>query len=140
MGSFQSPGFGAADDGPPVQAPSAAGYVPSSEEKTTGMFCHLAALAGYVGVPFGCILGPLVVWLIRRDQSPFVDDHGRESLNFQITVLIAMLCCIPFVFILIGLIPLIVIGIGSLVCVIIAAIKAAGGELHRYPMTIRFIK
>ena len=140
MSNFQSPGFDTAADAPHVRAPCELGYVPSSEEKTTGMFCHLAALAGYIGIPLGCILGPLIVWLIKRDQSPFVDDHGRESLNFQITVLIAMLCCIPLVFIIIGLIPLIVIGIGSLVCVIIAAIKAAGGELYRYPMTIRFIK
>ena len=139
MSEFQTPDMGAAGRAPGVQPPPGPRFALRSEETSTAVFCHLAALLGYIGIPFGGIIGPLVIWLIKRDQSPFVDDHGRESLNFQITVLIAMLCCIPLVFIAIGIILLPVIAIGSLICVIIAAIKAGGGELYRYPMTIRFI-
>jgi uncharacterized Tic20 family protein len=71
---------------------------PSSEEKTLGMLCHLMAFCGYV-IPFGNLLGPLVIWLTKKDASPFVDDQGKESLNFQITVSIACIVCIPLIFI-----------------------------------------
>jgi uncharacterized Tic20 family protein len=137
MSEFDSPNLDPRDDAAPAPVEA---YELSSEETTWAMLCHIAALAGFIGIPFGGILGPLVFWLIKRDQSPFVDDHGRESLNFQITVLIAILCCIPLIFIVIGFLLMVAIGIGSLICVIIAAVKAAAGEYYRYPMTIRFLK
>jgi len=113
----------------------------ASEEKTMGMFCHLAALVGYViPIPFANVLGPLVVWLTKKESSAFVDDQGRESLNFQITVFIAYLLCIPLMLVAIGFLLLPLIAIASLVFVIIAAVNASGGNPYRYPMTIRFIK
>ncbi len=96
-------------------------------------------LAGYV-VPFGNVIGPLVAWQIKKDSSEFVDYNGKESLNFQITVTLAIIASIPLVLVLIGILMLIVIPIAALVLVIIAGIKAGNGEVYRYPMTIRLIK
>jgi uncharacterized Tic20 family protein len=112
---------------------------PSQDAKTWAMLCHLAALAGYV-VPFGNVIGPLVAWQIKKDSSEFVDYNGKESLNFQITVTLAIIASIPLVLVLIGILMLIVIPIAALVLVIIAGIKAGNGEVYRYPMTIRLIK
>jgi len=117
-------------------APEAA---PSADEKTWGMIAHLSALCGFV-VPFGTIIGPLVVWLIKKDTMPFVADQGRESLNFQITVAIAFVICIPLMFVLIGIPLAIVVGIGALVLTIIAGIKAQNGEMYRYPFALRLVK
>ena len=110
-----------------------------SEEKTLGMLCHLLAFCGYI-IPFGNIIGPLVIWLTRKDTSPFVDDQGKESLNFQITVSIACIVCIPLVFVCIGGLLLIAIAVADLILVIIAAINAAAGTAYRYPVTWRVIK
>lgn len=120
---------------PPVEP---AGDVPQ-EQRTFGMLCHIAALAGYI-IPFGNILGPLVMWLLKKNEMPFVDEQGKEAINFQITVFIAVIICIPLLFIIIGFLLLPVVAIGSLVFMIIAAIKANGGEHYRYPLSIRFIK
>lgn len=119
--------------------PDAGGEVPQ-EERTFGMLAHLAALSGFVGVPLGFILGPLIIWLIKKDTMPFVDDQGKESMNFQITVVIAMICCIPLLFILIGFLLLPAVGIAALVFTIIAAVKANNGEHYRYPFALRLIK
>ena len=110
-----------------------------SDAKTWGMLCHLGALAGYV-IPFGNIVGPLIAWQIKKDTSEFVDYHGKEALNFQITVTIAMFVSILLILVVIGIFLLIAIPIIDLVLVIIAAVKASNGELYRYPLTIRFIK
>ncbi len=104
-----------------------------------GMFCHLAALAGYI-IPFGHILGPLVVWLVKREEYPFVADQGKEALNFQISITIYGLICIPLVFLAIGILLLIALMVAALVFIVIAAIKANEGTPYRYPLTIRFIK
>jgi hypothetical protein len=112
---------------------------PNQDDRTWGMICHLAALAGYV-VPFGNVIGPLVVWQIKKDNSEFVDHHGKEALNFQITVTIAMFVSVVLILVVIGIFLLIAIPIIALVLVIIAAVKAANGEPYRYPMTIRLIK
>ena len=104
------------------------------------MFTHLAAFSGFVGVPLGQILGPLVVWLIKREEFPFVAEQGKESLNFQITMIIAALICIPLMFVCVGVFLLIAVGIVDVVFTIIAAIKANEGVSYRYPMTIRMIK
>jgi uncharacterized protein len=65
----------------------------SSDERQWAMFAHLAALAGFV-IPFGNLIGPLIVWQIKKNEMPFVDDQGKEALNFQITVCLAVLVCI----------------------------------------------
>ena len=109
------------------------------EERTWGMLCHILALLGYV-FPFGNILGPLIVWLIKKDDMSFVADQGKESLNFQLTLLLAMVVSLILTFILVGIFLLIAIAIYQIVMVIVATIKANDGVFYRYPYTIKFIK
>lgn len=86
------------------------------------------------------LIGPLIVWLIKKDTMPFVDDQGKESLNFQITVTIAAIICGILVFVLIGIPLLFAVGIAALVLTIMAGIKANEGASYRYPFAIRLIK
>jgi uncharacterized Tic20 family protein len=109
-----------------------------NEEKNWGMACHLAALSMYIGVPFGNILGPLIVWMIKKNESPFVDEQGKESLNFQISMSLYLLLCLPLVFLLIGIPLLVVLGIMHLILTIVGTVRSGGGEHYRYPLTIRF--
>ena len=102
-------------------------------DKIWSMLSHLSALLGV-----GFVL-PLVVYLAMRHESEYVAANAREALNFHISVLIYSLCCIPLVFILIGIPLLIVIGLGSLVLAIIATIKASDGLCYHYPLTLRLV-
>jgi uncharacterized Tic20 family protein len=112
----------------------------SKEEQNWAMICHLSALAGFL-VPFGNIFGPLLVWLLKRADMPMVERHGKESLNFQITVGIAVAICIPLIFVLIGIPLMFIIGIGALIMTIIAAVKVSNGNFdYRYPFAIRLLK
>ena len=88
--------------------------------KMYGMLCHLLALSAVVGVPFGHILGPLVMWLIKRDQYPFVNDQGKEALNFQITVTIALAISAVLILVVIGFFLMFIVIIAALVMTIIA--------------------
>jgi len=103
-----------------------------------GMFCHLFALGGFI-IPFGNIIGPLIAWLIKKDEFPFVDDQGKESLNFQISISLYLIISGILVIIVIGFFLLAAVGIFSLIMIIIASIKANDGEKFRYPLCIRFI-
>jgi len=134
---------------PPSSEPMAG--APSAEERQWAMFAHLSALLGALltgvwGGGWGCFIGPLVIWLVKKDTMPFVNDQGKEALNFNITVAIAfvvlfLLSVMTFGIGLIIAIPLwIIIGISWLVFTIIAAIKANEGVLYRYPFTLRLIK
>ena len=100
------------------------------------MFAHLSALSGAI-IPFGNIIGPLVVWQIKRDLDPFVDAQGKEAVNFQISVTLAGLVCVPLMLILIGFPLLALVTIGALVLTIIAGIKANEGQAYRYPFCWR---
>ncbi len=112
----------------------------SKDEQNWAMGCHLAALSGFV-IPFGNLVGPLIVWLLKRAEMPMVDRHGKESLNFQITVLIAFMICIPLCFILIGFALMAVVGFGALILTIMAAVKVSNGDFdYKYPLTIRLLK
>ena len=111
------------------------------------MWCHLSALAGFI-VPLGFVIGPLVVWQIKKNEFPSVDYHGKMALNFQITVAIAIFASIFLGLILIHVFCIGVVffplasllGIGDLVFTIIAGIKANNGEDYRYPYSIAFVK
>ena len=104
------------------------------------MVCHLSALAGFL-IPFGNIVGPLIVWLIKRAEMPLVDVHGKEALNFQITVTIAIAVCIPLMFVLIGIPLMFIVGLGALILTIMAAVKVSNGELdYQYPFALRLLK
>ena len=108
--------------------------------RTWTALCHASALLGvFLHFP-GHVLAPLVVWLIKRDESPEIDAHGKEALNFQISMLIYNAIAAVFCLVLIGFLLLPLLWILNALFVIIAAIKASDGELYRYPMTIRFIQ
>ena len=118
---------------------TAATLQPTKDERLWGLFCHLSSLIGFL-IPFGNIIGPLVVWLIKKDTMPFVDDQGREALNFQISITIYVIASIVLIFVIIGIPLLIVVGFFDLIMTVIAAVKANDGVRYRYPLTIRFIK
>lgn len=111
----------------------------SETERNWAMFCHLSAFAGFF-FPFGGIIGPLICWLSRRDDSPWVNINGKNSLNFQLSILMYMVLAIPLCFIIIGIPIVLVLGVLKVVCIIIASIKAPKGELFRYPLSIPFIQ
>ncbi|MBC8377851.1 MAG: DUF4870 domain-containing protein [Planctomycetes bacterium] len=124
----------------PSQEPAPAGEL-SKDDKMWGTFCHLSALSIYIGIPFGHILGPLIIWLIKKDESPFVNEQGKEILNFQISIMIYIIAlaptlCFPPLFLLL----FIGILVTEIVFVIIATITANKGESYRYPCSIRLIK
>jgi uncharacterized Tic20 family protein len=123
----------------PYEAPHVDSDVVSADARQWAMFAHLSALVGFV-IPFGNVIGPLVVWLMKKDTMPFVDDQGKESLNFQITVTIAAVVCMALIVVLIGIPLLFVVGLVALVLTIIAAVKANEGTAYRYPFTLRLIK
>lgn len=111
----------------------------SKDERTFGMLCHLLAFAGFI-IPLGNILGPLVIWLIKKDEMPFVDDQGKESINFQLTMLFAFIISAILVVVFIGIPLLVILAIYQIVVLIIATIKANEGVRYRYPYAIRLIK
>ena len=124
---------------------------PSADERQWAMFAHLSSLLGGLltsgwGGSAGFFIGPLVIWLIKKDTMPFVDDQGKEALNFSITVSIAFVALMIMTIMTLGIgalltIPLMVaIGITSLVFVIIAAIKSHEGVRYRYPVSLRLVK
>lgn len=131
--------------------PPAPEGVPTPEERQWAMFAHLSALAGGLATSvlhagWGMFLGPLIIWLIKKDTMPFVNDQGKEALNFTITVSLIMLALWIFTFMTLGIgllitIPaMLVVGIAALVMVIMAAIKANEGVAYRYPFAVRLIK
>lgn len=112
----------------------------SSNVRTWTVLCHASALAGFFVPWAGHILGPLIVWLARRGDSAEIDEHGKESLNFQISMLIYNLIAGVLCLVLIGFVILGILHILNLVLVIVASIQASEGKLYRYPITIRLIK
>ncbi len=112
---------------------------PKPAVRQMALFIHLSALAGIV-IPFGNIIGPLVMWLIQKDTLPFVDDQGKEALNFNITVTLASIVCFILMFIIIGYFLGAILFVAWFIFVIIAAVKANEGIAYRYPLTLRLIK
>src|SRR5207248_7544168 len=120
--------------GPPATS------VSSSNVRIWNILCHASALLGvFLHFP-GHLLGPLIVWLAKRGDSPEIDAHGKESLNFQISMLIYNLISAIFCLILVGFVFLAILWVLNAVFVIIASIQASDGKFYRYPMTIRFIQ
>ena len=109
-------------------------YDPSSNERTMALLAHLLPLLG-----FGFIAA-LVIYLVKKDDSDFVADQAREALNFQITLFIGFIASVVLMFVLIGFLTIMALGIAALVLGIVAAIKSNDGEWYRYPLNIRFIK
>jgi len=108
-------------------------------ERNWSMLCHLSAFAGFI-FPFGGIIGPLICWMSRRDESLWINENGKAALNFNLSILLYMMLVSPLIFIFIG-IPLIgMLFVFKVVFIVIASIKASKGEEFRYPLAIPFIQ
>lgn len=112
---------------------------PGPEARQMAMFCHLAALAGFV-IPFGNVVGPLVLWLVKKDADPFIDDQGKEAVNFQITITLASIVCMMLMLVVIGFLLIIALAVIWLVFTVIAANQANQGQAYRYPYILRLVK
>ncbi len=121
-----------------LQAPELPPAEVSKDEKNLALLCHLLTFTGYI-IPFGNILGPLIIFLIKKDQSPFIRQHAVEALNFQISLTIYAIISALLIFILIGFLMIAAVAIVGIVFTIIAAISASEGKLYRYPLTIRLV-
>lgn len=131
------------------------GVEPTPEERNWATGCHLAAFAGLV-VPFGNVIGPLVVWLIKRNDSAFVDQHGKEAVNFQITLSIALFAVAVVVVPILSVstrifpawgggfaLPLLAVAaifVYGLVMLVRAAARAGEGRSFEYPLALRFVR
>lgn len=115
---------------------------PGKEERNWALFAHLSSLSSFVGIPG--FIGPLVVWLIKKDELPFASAQAKEALNFQISLFIYGLVCVVLIFTIVGAliaIPgLIALALIEIVFTIIASIQAGEGKSYRYPMTFRLIE
>lgn len=107
--------------------------VPGSDEKTLALLAHIITLVS-------SFLGPLIIYLIKKDDSKFVAEHAKESLNFQITMALAAIVSAILIIVLIGILLLWLVSIATVVLVIIATIKASEGKQYRYPFCIRLIR
>lgn len=132
----------------PAPAPVPA---PPQEERTWALFAHLSILAGGLltwgwAASFGSFIGPLIIWLVKRETMPFVADQAKEALNFGITLTILCVALLMLTILSLGIgavltIPLfLLIGVGALVFAIIAAVKANEGVAYRYPLTLRLVR
>ena len=116
-----------------------ANAIPVSNDHTLETLCHLLGLAGLTAIPFANIIAPLILWLVKKDTNPGVDAHGKEAINFQISMSIYMVLAGLSMFIVIGFFLLPAVVITNLVLMVIASVRASRGELYRYPLSIRFI-
>ncbi len=123
-----------------TNTPSNASGSLSQDDRNWGMIGHLSALAAFIAPFLGGVLGPLIVYLVKRDQSAFAADAAKEALNFNITVAIGYAICGCLAIVFIGIPLLIALWIAWLVLVIVAGVRASEGIQYRYPATIRFVK
>lgn len=113
----------------------------TDEQKNMAQMCHFSALAGVVAVGLGMPLGPWLVWQAKKDLGPFVDAHGKESLNFQLTywvltLVVGLLIIIDGYFLILPLAVIVYAGVMA----IVAGTKVGQGEMYRYPLTLRLIR
>lgn len=126
-------------EGPPGDASDEPpGWEIDRDDRNWGILVHAAAFTGLV-VPFGNILGPLLIWLIKKEDSEFVDKNGKASLNFQLSWTIWILLAAVTIFFMIGLILVPLLGLAWLILVVLGTIRASDGGVYEYPLTIRFI-
>ena len=136
---------------PPPETTGTLGNGISAEERQWAMFAHLSALLGGLvtagwAFSIGCFLGPLIIWLMKRETMPFVADQAKEALNFNITLAAVMLVLLLVGVLTLGIgfliaVPLmLLIGLAALVFIVMAAIKSNEGVAYRYPVAIRLVK
>ncbi|HEY3785658.1 MAG TPA: DUF4870 domain-containing protein [Steroidobacteraceae bacterium] len=124
----------------PAAAADMLGPLPGQEERGWGMLAHLSAFAGLV-LPFaGGVLGPLLIWHLRREQSAFVAEQAKEALNFNICVVIGFAVCGLLTLLLVGFLLGIALLVFWIAATILAAVKAGEGVRYRYPLSVRFVK
>ncbi|MGN7469947.1 DUF4870 domain-containing protein [Brevibacillus sp. SAFN-007a] len=114
-------------------------HLVGKEERMWAMIVHLSALLGLL-IPFGNVLGPLLLWLFKQDEGVFFQEHGKEALNFGISVTIYAVISSVLVLVLIGVILWVALFLFWIVFVVIAAVRANEGKTYRYPLTFRFVK
>lgn len=112
---------------------------PSKDERNWALFLHLSQLLHFTGVPLGGLIAPLVIWIIKKEEMPFINESGKEVINFQISLIIYAVISFLLIFVIIGFVLLVILGIGLIVFSILGAIKASEGTIYRYPLTIRMI-
>ncbi len=122
---------------PPYKQPSQTWE--NSDDKLWAMLLHFSQFAGYLA-PLAGLIVPIVIWQMKKEQSPVIDAHGKNVANWIITEFIAFLVCIPLVFVFVGVPLLMILGVIGIIFPIIGGIKANNGEIWRYPMTFEFIK
>jgi hypothetical protein len=119
-------------------AGSAPSATPSKEERNWATLAHVSALLAFFTV-IGGIIGPLVIWLLRKEDMSFASDQAKEALNFQITVFLAGVVSAILCLVLIGFVLLAILCLADLVLIIIAAVKSSEGVAYRYPFNLRLI-
>lgn len=112
-------------------------FTPTSDDRVLAMLSHILAIIGGFG-----FIPPLIIWLLKKDDpnASFVTESAKESLNFQITVLILAFVCVVLALILVGFLLALALGIANLVLVIIATVRTNEGKIYRYPINFRLIK
>lgn len=108
------------------------------DEQMWGLLLHLSAFAGFL-IPFGNLIGPIIIWQVKKDESNFLDEVGREAVNFQIAITIYTFVSALLIPVFIGLLLIVAVALGMIVFTVIAAIKASDGECYRFPMIFRVI-
>jgi uncharacterized Tic20 family protein len=111
----------------------------SKEAKNIGLLVHAASFAGYV-FPLGSVLGPLIVWLMKRDEFEFANQCGKNCLNFKLSLMIYAVVSAILILIGVGVLLLAALALLDIICTIIAMVKANDGIAYQYPLTIRFLK
>jgi len=109
------------------------------DERQWATFLHLSGLGGFILPVVGSIVPPLVMWLMKRERSAFIDDHGREAVNFQISIVVYFIMAGILTMVCIGFPLLIALPFLQIIASIVMAVRANGGEYVRYPVTIRFL-
>ena len=131
MAEEQTPQQSGSPETPQEAAPEA-GPIPS-DIKTMAMLCHLLAI-------FTTFIAPLIIWLLKKNDHPFINEQGKEALNFQITVVLASIVSALLIPLCIGIVLLPAVQITNLIFCIIATVKVNGGEHYRYPVSLRLVK
>ncbi len=111
----------------------------TDDDRTWGSLAHLSALCGML-IPFGSLLGPLIMWRTRGQRTPFVGDQALEALNFNISIALAFLACLALVWLFIGILMLFALVLYWIIMTVVATVRAGEGQTYRYPATLRLIK
>lgn len=133
------PGMGPEGMGPENLTPDSGAPI-DKDARLWAMLCHLSALLGFTCIPFANLIAPLVIWMVKRETHPFVDDQGKEAVNFQILLSVIGIVIFILSFAGIGIFLGPILGIVLLVFAILAGVKANSGEYYRYPFNWRLVK